>query len=105
MCGWSSAGMMGAMTLGMALWGLLGLLLVGVLFWGIWLLVSHQRMRPVMLSPTMMRPVAPYSSALPASALSHVQVLRERYARGEIDLDTLRTELARLDDRELLTES
>jgi len=80
------AGMAGVSALGMALWSTLGL---GALAATVWLaarLSSGRGWQWGMAS----------ASAQPARLLSAEEILRERYARGEIDIETLRNILAEL---------
>ena len=94
MCGYGSAGWAGSalpMLLGMSLWGMTGLLLLGLVLWLILQRVGHP------LADTLAAPFSTRWTLREVPQPTATDLLRERYARGEIDLATFEEMLTRIE--------
>src|SRR5215471_12222180 len=78
--------------LGAGLLALFWVGLLGLLIWGLLRLFSG---RPRMSAPAAGSPWRPYGTP-PVGGPSAIEILRQRYARGEIDADTYQQMLERL---------
>ncbi len=91
MCGYGLTGSALPMLLGMSLWGMAGLLLLGIVLW----LILRRNGHP--LADTLAAPFGVRWTQREAPRPTATELLRERYARGEIDLATFEEMLARIE--------
>lgn len=85
MCGAGMASMAGLNALGIALWGTLGLGALAATAWAATRFASRSQLRHALAN-----------GSAQAISSSPEEILRERYARGEIGIETLRSMLTEL---------
>lgn len=86
MCGAGMVSMAGLNALGIALWSTLGLGALAATAWAVTHFASGSRLRQALAS----------GSSAQSASVSPEEILRERFARGEIGIETLRSMLTEL---------